>query len=46
MKLLENLYGDSYLKTCGRTDVTKLIVAFRFAVALSRPIDSTSSIQQ
>jgi hypothetical protein len=38
--------GESQLRTCIRTDVTKLIVAFRFAIALSLPMDSTSSLQE
>jgi hypothetical protein len=46
MNLLENLSGEIHLRTCGTTDVTKLIVALRFAIALSRPMDSKSSLQE
>jgi len=46
MNLLENMSGEIHLRTCGKTDVTKLIVAFRFAFALSRPMDSTNSLQE
>ena len=38
--------GESHLVACGTTDVTKLIVAFRLAMALSRPMNSTSSLQE
>jgi hypothetical protein len=40
MKLRENIYGENHLKTCERTDVTKLTVGFSFAIALSGPMDS------
>jgi hypothetical protein len=46
MNLLENLSGESHLRTCGRTDVTKPIVAFRFAFLLSRPMDSNNLLQE
>jgi len=46
MKLHENLCDDSHLRTCRRTNVTKLIVAFRFEIAQSRPMDATSSLQE
>jgi hypothetical protein len=46
MKLLENLSVGSHLRTGRRTDVAKLIVFFRFAIVLSQPIDSTSSLQE
>jgi len=45
-KLRENVSDDSYLKTYGRTDVTKLIVASHFAIALSQPLDLTRSLQE
>jgi hypothetical protein len=44
INLIENLSVTVHLKTCGRTDVTKLIVDFRFAISLSRPVDSTGSL--
>jgi len=46
MKIGENVSVDSYLRTCGRRDVKKLIVAMHFAIALSRPMDSNSSLQE
>ena len=46
MKLLESLSGESHLITSGTTDMTKLIIAFRLAMALPRPMDSTSSLQE
>jgi hypothetical protein len=46
MKLLENVSSERHLRTRGRTGVTKLIVAFRIAIALSRPRDSNSSLQE
>ena len=41
MKLLETVSGESHMRICGRTDVTKLIVASRLAFAVSRRMDST-----
>jgi hypothetical protein len=46
MKLSENLSSESHLNTWVRMDVKKLIVAFRFAIALSPPMDSTSLLQE
>jgi hypothetical protein len=46
MDILENLSRESRLRTCGSKDMAKLIVAFRFAFALSRPMDSNSLLQE
>jgi len=46
MKLLENRSGESHLRRCGTKGVKKLIVAFRFTIALSWHMDSTSSLQE
>jgi hypothetical protein len=46
MKLLENLSGENHLRACGMTEVTKLIVASHFAIALKRTMDSTSLLQE
>jgi len=46
MKLRENLLDDCCLRTCGRTVVTKLFVVSHFDIALSRPMDSTRSLQE
>jgi len=46
MNLLENVSGESHLRTFGRKEVTMLFVAFRFAFALSQLMDSNSLLQE
>ena len=46
INLLENLSGESHLRTCGRKEVTMLCVAFRFVFALSQAMDSNNLLQE
>ena len=46
MKLREDVCGERDLRTCRRKTVKKLIVAFRLAIPLSPPMDSTISLHQ
>jgi hypothetical protein len=46
MNLRENLFDDCHLKSCGRTKVTTLIVAFSLVIALSQPMEPNIPLQE